>query len=128
MNNDCQSRLAEASKMLTEAQNLNANVKHGSAMKLAYEASEYIASGYLAGVTGNSLPPCDATYDVFANTIRAQNYDPALMVRIGELVGKVSALREIYEPALLDETTAKDAQQTVDWVIALHKLVGMIVQ
>jgi hypothetical protein len=42
------------------------------------------------------------------------------------LVGDVSALREIYEPALLDDATSTDAQQTIVCVAVLVELVEEI--
>jgi len=38
----------------------------------------------------------------------------------------VSALREIYEPALLDDATSTDAQQMIVCVTALMELVAEI--
>lgn len=129
MNDECQSRLAKARKMLAEAQSLNTEGEHSAAMKLAYEASEFIAAGYLSNATGNNLPPSDATYEQFAKTIREPNRHPALINKIRGLVGDVSALREIYEPALLSETTAKDAQQMAICVnMLLEELVGQILR
>ncbi len=126
MNAVTQNRLAEASSMLEEAKRLNANGQHGAAMKLAYAASEFVAAGYLSNAVGENLPPSDATYERFAKTIREPTRHPALAAEIIGLVGDVSALREIYEPALLDETTDKDARQMTDCVKALAALVKRI--
>lgn len=119
MNNECQTPFTEARRMLADARNLNANGKHGAAIKLAFEASEFTASGYLSGVAGQSLPPNDATYDLFAETIRETSRHPDTALKIREIISKVSALREAYEPSLLDETTTQDARQMIDHVEAL---------
>lgn len=124
MNNECQSRLAEAVKMLTKARSLNASGQHGSAMKLAYEASEYVASGYMVGVTDKQFPPCDVTYDLFAKAIRGTENSSVLPPEKRGIVGDVCVLREAYEPALLDETTDKDAQQMIGCVNMLLELVS----
>lgn len=123
MNSECQSQLTDARKMLADAQSLNAGGRNGSAMKLAYEASEFIAAAYLSGAAGENLPPSDAIYERFAKTIREPSLHPAFAAEIRGHVGDVSALREIYEPALLDETTPKDAQQMIEHVTALLELV-----
>lgn len=128
MNDECQSRLAKARKMLAEAPSLNAEGQHGMAMKLAYGASEFIAAAYLSGATGENLPPSDAAYERFAKTIREPKRHPALITKIRGLVGDVSALREIYEPALLGETIFNDAKQMIDCVAALAMLVGEIIK
>ncbi len=128
MNDKCQSRLAEASKMLAEAKSLNASGQHGASMKMAYEASEYVASGYMAGISGQSLVPNDANYDLFAKAIRDSDRHPALLERIREVVSCVSVLREAYEPALLEETTSEDAQQMIGCVASLQKMVVGLVQ
>jgi hypothetical protein len=122
MNNESQTRFAEASKMLAEALNLNASGKHGAAMNLAFEASEFTAAGYLSGVACQSLPPNDATYDLFAETIREPSRHPESALRIREIIGKVNALREAFEPSLLNETTPQDAQQMIDHVETLLEL------
>lgn len=126
MNSECQSRLAEAKKILAEAQSLNAEGQCGAAIKLAYEASEFIAAGYLSDATGNGLPLSDATYERFAKAIRTQAYNPAVLAKVKEAVSKVSTLREIYEPTLLDETTSNDARQFIDCVTKLEVLVEEI--
>ncbi len=128
MNTETQNRLAEASTMLEEAQRLNTNGQHGAAMKLSYEASEFIAAAYLSSAVGENLPPSDATYERFAKTIREPSRHPELTTEIRGLVGDVSALREIYEPALLDETTDKDVRQMIDCVANLAELVGEVVR
>jgi hypothetical protein len=128
MNTVTQNRLAEAISMLDEAQCLNANGQHGAAMKLSYEASEFIAAAYLSSAVGENLAPSDATYERFAKTIRQPSRHPALIAEIRGLVGDVYALREIYEPALLDETAVKDVQQMIDCVTSLAELIGEIVR
>ena len=123
MNNECQTHLAEARKLLEEAQNLNASGQHGSAMKLAYEASEYVAAGYLTSVTGRTVVPSDAVYDLFAKAVREAEYHPPLPPEKRGVVGDVCILREAYEPALLDEATVKDAQQMIEHVTGLLEFV-----
>jgi len=118
--------MAEVSTMLAEATRLNASGQHGGAMKLAYEASEQLAAAYLFNAIGQILPPNDATYDLFAKTIRATNCHAALRVEISGLVGDVSALREIYEPALLDDTTSEEATQMIERVALVTELVRSI--
>lgn len=127
MNDECQSRFAEARKMLAKAESLNTSGQHGAALKLAYEASEYVASGYLTSVTGRTVVPSDAAYDLFAKAIRGAEYHPALPPEKRGIVGDVCVLREAYEPALLDETTAKDAQQMIGHVVGLLDLVKSVV-
>ena len=128
MNSECQYQLTDASKMLAESQSLNAGGQHGAAMSLAYEASEFIAAWYLSCAAGENLPPPDAIYERFAKSIRAQDYNPSVLAKVKEVVGKVSALREIYEPVLLKETTAKDAQQMIGCVASLAELVEEILR
>lgn len=124
MNNECQTLLTEARAMLAEAKSLNENGQHGVAIKQAYHASEHVAVAYLLDTTGQCMPQNDATYDLFAKTIREPARHPDMLHKIKETVGKVSALREAYEPALLDETTLQDAQQMIDHVVTLVKLIG----
>ena len=81
------------------------------------------AADYLSRAVGENLTQPDATYERFAKTIRQLNRHPTLAAEIRGLVGDVSALREIYEPALLDETTDKDARQMMDCVKTLLELV-----
>lgn len=122
MNTEAQTRLAEAGAMLAEAQCLNDSGHHGAALKQAYHASEYVAVAYLVAVTGQSLPPNEAAYSLFADTIREPSHHPALLQEIKEAVGKVCALREAYEPALLDETAHRDARQMIDHVAEILQL------
>ncbi|MEJ0062754.1 MAG: hypothetical protein WDO70_06015 [Alphaproteobacteria bacterium] len=126
MNDEFRARLAEATKMLADAKSLNAIGKHGAAMKLAYEVSEYAAAAYLSGVTGQNLWPNDATYDLFAKTIQEPNRHPSLLPEDISTISAICVLREAYEPALLDETTPQDAQQMIDHVAALAELVAKI--
>jgi uncharacterized protein (UPF0332 family) len=124
MNNECQSLLAEARAMLDKAKGLNENGQSGAAMKQAYHASEQVAAAYLLAAKGQSSPPDDATYDLFVATIRESTRHQDMQRRIREAVGKVSALREAYEPALLDETTPQDVRQMIDCVAAIAELAG----
>jgi hypothetical protein len=124
MNSECQTLLAQARTMLAEAKSLNENSRHGAAMKRAYDASENIAAAYLSAVIGQCLPPNDATYDLFAKTIREPSRHPASLQKIKEVVGDVCALREAYEPVLLNETISKDAEQMIGCVYGLLELIG----
>jgi hypothetical protein len=128
MSEESQTKLAEAHAMLAEAARLNDNGEHGEALKQAYHTSEQIAVVYLSTMTGQSLPSNDTNYDLFAETIREPHRHPALVQKVGEVVGKVCALREAYEPALLDETSLKDAQQMIGHVAALAELVDEILK
>jgi hypothetical protein len=128
MNDECQSQLAEAKKMLGEAQSQNASGQHGAAMKLSYEASELIAASYLTSVTGRTVVPSDSNFDLFVKTIQDTNNHSLIADKIGGIVSSVCVLREAYEPTLLDETTHKDAQQFIDCTIALTMLVVEIVK
>ncbi|MBV8648451.1 hypothetical protein [Paludibacterium sp.] len=123
MNDECQTLLAEVREMLAGADKLNETGQHGAAMEQAYHASEHVAAAYLLATTGRRMPSNDSTYDLFAKTIREPNRHPAALQTIREVVGDVCALREIYEPALLAETSPKDAQQMIDCVAALAGLV-----
>jgi uncharacterized protein (UPF0332 family) len=127
MNNECQNILANTRSMLAEAKRLNENGRHGMAMKQAYHASEHVAAAYLLDATGQRVSQNDAAYDLFAKTIRESARHPDILQKIRETVGKVSALREAYEPALLDETTSQDAQQMIDCVAKLFDPVRQIV-
>lgn len=127
MNDECQNILANARSMLAEAIGLNEIGQHGAAMKQANHASEHVAAAYLLAATDQRMPPNDATYDLFAKTIREPTRHPDMLQKVKETVGKVSALREAYEPALLDETTPQDAQQMIDHVTKLSELVRDVV-
>ncbi len=81
-----------------------------------------MAVAYLLAAKGQSSPPDDATCDLFVETIRESTRHQDMQRRIREAVGKVSALREAYEPALLDETTPQDARQMIDCVAAIAEL------
>lgn len=118
--------LAEASAMIDVAKSLNESGQHGAAMEKAYHASKYVAAAYLSAVTGQCIPPNDSAYDLFAKTIREPNRHPNRLQKIKETVGKVSALREVYEPAMLGETTFQDAAQMIDCSAAMEKLVQEI--
>jgi len=124
MNNECQSLLAEAHAMLAKAKCLNENGQSGAAMKQAYHASEQVAAAYLLAAKGQNLPPNDGTYGLFVETIRESTRHQDMRQRIREAVGKVSALRDAYEPTLLDETTPQDARQMIDCVAAMAELAG----
>lgn len=129
MSADGGGHMTEAKSMLEQAASLTASGQHGAAMKLAYEASEHIAVAYLSGTTGQNLPPCDATYDLFDNLMREDRptRHAVLPPEQRAIVGSVSVLREIYEPTLLHETTAADAQQMIEHVARLLELVKALV-
>jgi len=128
MNEKHRTLFAEISAMLIKAKGLNENGQHDEALKQAYQASEYVAAAYLIETTGQNLLPNDTTFDIFAKMMREPNRHPALLQKIKEIVGDACALREAYEPALLDETTAQDARQMIDRIVALSKLVGEILK
>jgi hypothetical protein len=128
MNKESQTRLADIHTMLTEATRLNENGQHGAALKQAYRASEHLAAAYLLKVTGQSLPPNDTTFELFYETIQEPERHPNLLPRIEDVVGDVYVLREAYEPAILNETSSKDAQQMIGHVIALLVLVDQIIE
>lgn len=127
MNTEAQTRLAEARAMLEESQRLNDSGQHGAAMKEAYLASEYVADAYLAAVTGQSLPPNDASFEQFSETIQEPERHPDLLSKIEDVIGDVYILREAYEPALLDETTDKDARQMIGHVVRLLEFTSEII-
>ena len=126
MNEESQTRLTEALSLLAEATRLNDNGQHGAALKQAYHATEHMAVAYLSTIAGQSLPPNDAAFDLFSETIQEPNRHPDLLPRIEDVVGDVYVLREAYEPALLDETTPKDAQQMIAHATKLQELVEQI--
>lgn len=128
MNTEAQTRLAEARAMLAEATSLNDSGQHGAALKQAYHASEHVAVAYLAAVIGQSLPPSDSGYDLFAETIRVPSLHPEFLQEIREVVGDVCTLREAYHPALLEETLPADTQEMIDRVAALLELVEQITE
>lgn len=119
MNTEAQTRLAEARAILAEATRLNDSGQHGAALKQAYHASEYVAVAYLSAVTGQSLPPSDAAFEQFSETIQEPKRHPDLLSKIEDVVGDVYILREAYEPALLNETTDKDTRQMIGHVVRL---------
>lgn len=123
MNSECQTLLAEVSAMLAMAKRLNESGQHGAAMKKAYHATEHVAAAYLLVTTEQRLPPSDSTYHLFAKTIREPDRHPEKLQKIREVVGDISALREAYEPSLLDEITSKDAKQMIERMTTLEKLV-----
>lgn len=128
MNKEYQTLLAEVSAMLVKAKDLNENGQYGEALKLAHYASECVAVAYLLATTGKRLPPNDATFETFSDTIQETNRHPDFKSKIEDVVGDVYVLREAYEPALLDETTLKDAQQMIDHVAALVELAEAVVK
>ena len=79
-------------------------------------------------MTDQPLPANDGIYDLFAKTIREPGRHTALLTRIRGVVDDVCALREAYEPTLLQETTYADAQQMIDSVTELQVLVREIVE
>jgi HEPN domain-containing protein len=121
--------LHQANTMLKQAVSLITIGQYGAAMKLAYEASEFIAAAYLSIATGQSQQPSYATYDLFDKMMRKPStQQPVLSPEMSGIVGCVSVLREVYEPALLDETSAQDAQQMIEHVSALLELVSDLVE
>lgn len=126
MNTEVQSRLAEARAMLAEAKRLNDSGQHGTALKKAFHASEYVAATYLSAAIGQSLPPNAATFELFSETIHKPERHPTFLPRIEDVVGDVYVLREAYEPALLDKTTANDAQQMIGYVARMVELVESV--
>lgn len=126
MNNECRTMLDKAQAMLTDAKSLDESGQHGDAMKQAYHAAEYVAAVYLSAVKSQSFTPNEATYNLFAKTIREPNRHPEKLQSIKEVVGDLSALREIYEPALLDETTPQDARQMVGHMDTMLELVSKL--
>lgn len=123
MNKEYQTLLAEVSAMLAKAKELNENGQYGEALKQAYHASECVAVAYLLATTEKHLPPNAATFETFSETIQEPNRHPDFKTKIEDVVGDVYVLREAYEPALMDETSSKDAQQMIDYVVALVNLV-----
>lgn len=120
--------MTEAKSMLEQAASFTASGQHGAAMKLAYEACEHIAAAYLSGKTGQSLQPSDTTYNLFDMLMREDTpvCHAVLPPEQRGIVGSVSVLREIYEPALLKETTTSDARQMIEHVGGLFDLVEKI--
>lgn len=123
MNKEYQALLAEVSAMLAKAKELNENGQYGKALKQAYHASECVAVAHLLATAGKRLPPNDATFETFSDTIQETNRHPDFKTRIEDVVRDVYVLREAYEPALMDEISSKDAQQMIDYVAALVNLV-----
>ena len=126
MNKESQTQLADVRAMLEKATRLNDVGQHGTALKQAYHAAEHVAAAYLFKITGKSLPPNDATFELFYETIQEPERHPELLLRIEDVVGDVYVLREAYEPALLDETTQEDARQMIDNVLSFSTLVEKI--
>src|ERR1700681_2062607 len=124
MNAEARVRLNEAQKMLVDANALNETGKPSVAIENAYNASEHIAWAYLYEVgKQRPLAQYEDVYERFSKTVREIKRHAAFFQRIREVVGDVAVLREAYEPALLDETTIKDAQQMIGHVDALRSLI-----
>jgi hypothetical protein len=127
MNKAAQPQLADVKLLLDEATRQNSNGQHGAALKQAYHACEHVASAYLFKITGKSWPPDDVTFELFYETIQEPGRHPDLLLKIEDVVGDVFVLREAYEPAILNEASAQDAQQMITHVGALNKLIGELI-
>lgn len=110
--------------MLADAHSLNESGKPSAAIENAYNASDQIAWAYLFEVgKQHPLAQYEDVYERFFRTVSEIKRHASFYQRIGAVGGDVALLRESYEPALLDETTPKDAQQMIDHVEALRKLI-----
>ena len=100
--------------------------EYGECERLAYQASEAIASGYLSNLDQPSTAPTEAAFDKFAAVIREPTRHPDKIAEIRATVGDVAVLREIYEPKLLHETTKADAEMTLERVVSMLEIVTAI--
>jgi hypothetical protein len=78
---------------------------------------------YLKEIDGQDLPVNDNTYYLFSRAIQQNDRHPEFRDEITNVVRVVFVLHEAYEPNLLAETTTKDAQQMIDHVSALGKVI-----
>ena len=121
-----QELFAQAEIQLQQARAALDSGKYGECEKLAYQASETIAAGYLSNLDRPSSAPTEATFDKFAAVIREPTRHPDKIAEIRAAVGDVAVLREIYEPKLLHETTKADAGMTLERVVSMLEIVTAI--
>jgi hypothetical protein len=121
-------QLNEAHVMLDQARNLNDAGSAPAAIENAYNGSIRIAAAYMLEVEGKQLPLNDDTYYAFAKTIDKPEKHPEFSERIMDVVRSVSFLHEAYEPALLPETTPRDALQMINHVDALENLIENVLR
>jgi hypothetical protein len=119
-------RLDAALATLNHAQTLNDSGDAPTAIKEAYQASIQIAAAYMADVNGRDFLLDDGVYYIFSRTIQESGRHLQFEDKIAETVRTVFVLHEAYEPALLHETTAKDAQQMIDHVSELRGVVESV--
>ena len=123
-----QALFAQAEVQLQQARAALDAKEYGECEKLAYQASETIASGYLSlsNLDQPSTTPTEAAFDKFAAVIREPTRHPDKIAEIRAAVGDVAVLREIYEPKLLHETTKSDAEMTLNSTVSLLEIVRSI--
>jgi len=121
-----QELFAQAEIQLQQARSALDAGQYGKCEKLAYQASEMIAAGYLNNLVQPPIAPTESAFDKFAAVIREPTRHADKITEIRAAVGDVAVLREIYEPKLLHEITKSDAEMTVDRVVALLGIVMAI--
>jgi hypothetical protein len=122
------SGLDEAQNILNEAQGLNGEGNAPASIEKAYGASNKIAAVYMREIEGQDLPANDDTYHLFSKAIQQSGRHPKFRDQITGVVRVVYVLHEAYEPALLHETTTKDAQQMIDHVSELQGLIEQVLE
>src|ERR1700676_4166603 len=95
-----QELFAQAEIQLQQARDALAARQYGECEKLAYQASETIAAGYLSNLEQSPIAPTEAVFDKFVAAIREPTRHPDKITEIRAAVGDVAVLREIYEPKL----------------------------
>ena len=100
--------------------------QYGECERLAYQASETVAAGYLAKLGNDPALPSGNSFQLFVDSIWDAGTTPEATQEIRGAVGDVVVLREAHAPNLLHETTKADAKMMFERVSLLLSVVPSI--
>lgn len=113
----------QATEQLRRAQSALEAGQYGESEKLALQASETIAAGYLSKYSDAAIVPPEKAFRAFVDKIWDAGTTLESVQDIRGVVGDVVVLREAFEPNLLHEATTSDAEMMLVRVIRLQKIV-----
>ena len=137
-----QTLLDQATKQLQQAQELLKDGRYGEAERLAYQASDSIAAGYMARIGGKGEPLTEKTsprdgaqndnidgvssikaFQKFVKNIWDVGTPPEENQNIRGIVGDVVGLREAHDWSVPDDISKPDAELMLQRVSEMLKIV-----
>lgn len=99
--------------------------RYGEAERLAYQASDSIAAGYMAHVSGEAISSdaSDEIFQTFVSHIRSARTTSEETQNIDYVVGIVAGLREVHDWSPLNEITKADAETTI---LRVTEMLGVV--